>query len=245
MSDAPLSPQSNERAEFDIGTCIRDALASAWDAFPLWFVALLVMAVCVAVAAVTVIGVLLVVPVLVWGWTEFLLGVQDRRASLGDLFSGFSRYGDVLGPTLGLIGLFLVLGMLGNAVSSIGQWRGHSSTLVVGGLLNIAWTLFILPRFYFAYFYLVERRMGAVESFRASWDRTGPMAGRCTLLLLAGLAVGLVLAIPAGVILGVGLSGRGVVAGALGFGILIPPAVVIPYLMWTSAWRQLEGGGPA
>jgi hypothetical protein len=47
------------------------------------------------------------------------------------------------------------------------------------------------------------------------------------------------------VILGVGLSGRGVVAGALGFGILIPPAVVIPYLMWTSAWRQLEGGGPA
>ena len=113
MSENPYAPPGSDlggasprgflpgRGDFDIGQCLSEGWAKTWSNFPLWLVFGLAFVVLFAVAAMTVVGIFLVVPVLTWGGTLFVLHMYDGGAEFGDLFAGFSRYGTALVGMLG------------------------------------------------------------------------------------------------------------------------------------------------
>src|SRR5262249_9167821 len=115
MSDNPYAPPqaplsgpevlAGGTREPDPGACAREAWRDTWANFPLWLGAGIVWLLAVLAGVVSVIGIVFVVPVLFWGGYAFFLAMHDGKARVGDLFSGFSRYGQALG----MFGYFLVI----------------------------------------------------------------------------------------------------------------------------------------
>jgi uncharacterized membrane protein len=73
----------------------------------------------------------------------------------------------------------------------------------------------------FALYFAVDRRMGPLDAFRASWNYTRGQWLSIFLLVLAGIAIAIL----------------GLVALIVG---IIPASAVIAF-MWISAYRQLTG----
>src|SRR5882672_3480827 len=84
----------------DLGEAFREAWAATWANFPLLLAVWLLFFILAALSALTLVGLFLVLPVLAWGGTRFTLNVIDGGGEVGDLFSGFSDYGRVLGTML-------------------------------------------------------------------------------------------------------------------------------------------------
>jgi len=204
---------------------IREALSEAWSAtwanFPLWLGAAVVWMIAVALSTVTVIGIPLLVPVLGWGWILFSLHMLRGRARIEDVFAGFSRYGQVLGPMLAFGMIFFALSLCANAVSYVGQYQQDAALQTVGSLINLAFNLLIVPRLLFAQFYIVDRRAGAIEALTKSWHVTRELKLKAALL------------VPVLVLLSV--------AGFLVFVVGVIPAQIMGYLVVASAYRQMEG----
>src|SRR6185295_5317969 len=93
------------------------------------------------------------------------------RGELGLLFSGFRDYGRVLGTMWALFLLGLAAALPGQAAVLAGEHSGDPRMAALGGLLDLAWNLAMLP-LSFAPYFAVDRRMGALEAFRASWRCT-------------------------------------------------------------------------
>lgn len=169
----------------------------------------------------TIIGILLVVPVMAWGGTRFALNVHDERPEFSDIFSGFNDYKKKLAPSL-VLGLCLFgLGLLGNSVSFVGSLTGSFFLEWIGSLVSLAFSVLIMSRLSFAFLFLVDQELPAIDALKASWGITGPVWGRMILLSIVAGIIGM---------LGV---------FALGVGLLI--SFPVSYMMIVSAYRQAAG----
>lgn len=204
----------------DVARAVSEGWRAMLDGFPLWLGVGLLGMVLVLVSTATVIGIFLLVPVLVWGSLAALLAIFDGRGELRLLFSGFSDYGRTLLTMWGVFLLGIAIALPGQAAAWAGQHSGEPSLQALGGLLNLAWNLAMLPLSFSVYF-VVDRRTGALDAFRASWRYTRGQWLSIFLLVIAGIAIALL----------------GLLALIVG---IIPAGAVIAF-MWVSAYRQLSG----
>ena len=233
MTENPYAPPTAELAgnegfgsaagtgDFDIGLCVSEAWAGTWANFPLWLGAGLVLTVLMMLSTLTVVGLLLAVPHLAFGATYFFLRMHDREAEFGDIFAGFSDYGRVLVNMVVAFLILMVLQIIANALYWAGGVTENTTLMVVGYMISLAFSLLVAPRLYLAYFYIVDQDATGVDAMRTSWERTDVSKWKC---------LGLVL-----------LTGVITIAGMLALVVGVFPAMVMAYLMWASAFRQIEG----
>lgn len=238
MTDNPYSaPESNVAPEdtlspltgsgtFVLEKCLFDGWNRTLAFLGLIVAAGLVWSVVLGLGYVTIIGVFLIVPVMIWGGTRFALNVYDERPEFADIFQGFQDYGQRLVPNLILTLCLAGLGLIGSSVALFGSFVDSFFLALIGNLLSIAWSILVMSRFSFAFLFLVDRDLPPFEAIRASWDLTGPIWGRMILLSIVASIVGF----------------AGVLALVVGLLISIP----VSYLMIVSAYRQAAGRpGPA
>jgi len=170
---------------------------------------------------VTVVGLFLACPVFVWGFFRFNLNAVDGRAEFADLFAGFGDYGRVVGTMLVLMGLMILVGMVGQSVSIVGAMTESGALQGLGILVNFVWSLTVMPRIAFAWYYAVDHEMGPGEALNAAWAATDGQTGRC---LVLGILTSVVM-----------------IMGVLFLLVGVIPAVMIAYLMQAAAYRQLAG----
>ncbi len=222
----PDAPRLAAPAGFSIATAFGDGWRAMVSSFPLWLGIGAVGFLLIMVSVVTVIGIVLLVPVLSWGMLVAGLAMFDGRGRFSDLFAGFSIYGRAVAYGLALI----VLYYLASAPGILGQMAIESqdspAAVLLGGLVGFAWG-FVTIRFTPAWFFMVEHDMGPLGAMRASWTYTRGQWGRLILFMLATVGVAL---------LGI---------AALGIG-LIPATAVIGFA-YVSVYRQItqSGSGPA
>lgn len=220
---AALGDPTRERGtgRIDLGEAFREAWAATWANFPLLLGAWLLLVVLAALSTLTFVGIFLVLPALVWGMTRFVLNVIDGNAEIGDLFSGFSDYARVLGAMLVLGILILVLYLAGQALAVVGQLSSSAFLTFVGAIVNLGWSLGVMPRLAFVWYYVVDQGLAPVEALQTSWDATSDQKLTC---LLIGV-----------------LSGVIPVIGVLCLVVGVIPAVMLVYLLQAAAYRQLAG----
>jgi uncharacterized membrane protein len=209
----------------DVGRCMQEAWRDTWANFPLWLVAGLVWTLASVAGAITVIGILLVLPILYWGGYVFFLKMHDGGARVGDVFAGFSRYGQALLGMLGYAILTILLGLPGNIVTQIGARSSENVAYLyigLGGLLAVFIGLFVTPRLNFAPFLMVDRNLGLADALSETWSRTSQVKLPLALLTL--------------------LMGAAMLVGALALLVGIFPGFVFALLLWVSAYRQIFGG---
>ena len=170
----------------------------------------------------TCIGIFLLGPAFIWGITLFLLNTHDGRCDANDLFAGFRQYGKVIGRSLGLFLMLMLLGILGSSVQYLGMFMESEGLMLVGIIVNLAWSFGVMVRLYWAMFFLVDQDLDAVSSLKASWAAT---SGNWFRLVLLGLLSGLI-------------NLAGILALIVGIFVSIP----VTYLMFTSSYRQAVGG---
>jgi len=220
---APLGDSTRQRGtgRIDLGEAFREAWAATWANFPLLLGVSLMFLVVTVLSVLTVVGAFLVFPVLVWGAFRFALGVLEGSAEAGDLFSGFSDYGRVLAAMLMLMVAMLLLSLVGQVLSVLGQTSGSGLLLFVGVIANLGWSLGVMPRLAFVWYYVVDQDFDAVQAIQTSWRATSDQKLTC---LLLGIVSGV---IP--------------VIGVLFLIVGVIPAVMISSLMQAAAYRQLAG----
>lgn len=219
LADGPAAATGS--GTFDLGVAFNEAWSLTWANFGLLLGVGVVGVLLMAVSTVTVVGIVLLVPVFVWGGIRFMLNVIDGHAEFGDLFSGFQEYGRVLLSMLLLGVLSFLINLLGQSLSLVGSAAGVTSLELIGSLLNLAWALFVMARLNFAWFYAVDQGLGPVESLQASWDATSGLKGSCAALVIMSIVV--------------------ILIGALALIVGVIPAAMIAYLLPASAYRQMVG----
>jgi hypothetical protein len=221
LGGEPRGDTARGRGDFELGETLSDAWANTWANFPLWLWVGIVGTLAAVLASVTVIGIFLLVPVLGWGAILFVLRMHDGGAQLADLFAGFSLYGTALAGIL-VVGLaFVLLGAAGQSVQFAADLTGETWLHAIGIPLSLAVAFLVGPRLGLAYFYVVDRGLGPVEALQRSWQVTSPVKWKIVALLLLNYVV--------------------LIAGVLALVIGVIPASVMTYLMWVSAYRQIEG----
>jgi hypothetical protein len=231
MNHPPLNPYAPPKTDeasaqttagdFDIGRAVNDAWEATKRYFPLWLGVGIVGTILMVLSAITIIGYFLVVPVLGWGMTKFLLNMQDGRADFNDLFSGFSQYGKALGRTLLLGLIYILMSVLAESVTFVGMFTKSDVLQAIGGFIYLVVAFGLIVRMYFAMFFIVDRDMGATDSLAASWQAT---QGK-TWKLIGFAIVASVLA----------------VSGLIGLCVGVVFTVMMSYVMYASAYRQMVG----
>jgi hypothetical protein len=212
--------------DFDLARCFSEAWAHTWENFPLWLGAGIVLSLAMTASVVTLLGIVLLVPVLSWGGFLFALRMHDGGAGIGNLFAGFSRYGQVLGPMLGIFLLNIALGIPANFVMQLGANQQPPNLGLVGAgyALSIAVALLVTSRLTFAPLLMIDRDMRLGPAISEAWARTAELKGKVALLVVVNILVA--------------------IAGLIAFCIGLIPATVVGFLMWVSAYRQIFGGAP-
>ena len=211
--------------DFDIGRTISDGFERTKQYLGPAIGVLLLGGLLMALSAITVIGYFMAVPVFAFGLIKFFLNMQDQRqAQLNDLFVGFSNYWTVLGRMLLVSLIYIVSALLSESLVFVGQFMKSPLLTFVGYLIYLAFFALVLARWYFTFFFVVDRDMPAMDALSASWRVTqGKSLKMVGLALLAGL-----------------IAGCGVLALCVGVLFTIP----MSYLMYASAYRQVVGYGP-
>jgi uncharacterized membrane protein len=220
---AALGDPARERGtgRIDLGEAFREAWATLWANFGLMLGTWLLLLAVSLLSVVTVVGVLLVLPVLAWGMIRFVLNVTDGSGEVGDLFSGFSDYGRVLGTMLVFVILMALLYLVGQALSIVGRATGSGFIGLVGSAASLAWSLGVLARLVFAGFYVVDQGVAPVDALRTSWEATSEQKLNCLLLAILSFVIPVV--------------------GFLCLVVGVIPATMLVYLLQASAYRQLAG----
>lgn len=234
MSHDPYSPPESELTTdgagsayvggtglFDIERALSEGWGATWANFPLWLGVGIVAFVLSLLSVITIIGAIFALPVLLYGWIFFSLNMSRGTAQFSDLFAGFSRYGRAL---IQMLGFSLLMGLVGagiNSITYLGQIMGNTTIEALGWLVYLVLYLTVFPRLLLAQFYLVDRDAGPIEALKRSWQATAPQKLRAVGLFLCLIVVSLI--------------------GVLVLLIGIVPAQVIGYLVWVSAYRQIEG----
>jgi hypothetical protein len=204
---------------FDLGLCVSEAWMMTWRDFPRWIGMMLVASVVSVLAMVTVVGAFLVVPVVAFGYVAYLLRAYTDESEVGDLFCGFKTYGFALVQFLWLGLVYGALGVAAGSMQFVGEQMEVLSLQLLGGLAYVVIATFLLPRFQFAPFFVVDQNMPALDAVRTSWEIT---ADQKTPVVLLG-----------------GLSGILPLLGLLVLGIGFFPATMMASFLWVSAYRQL------
>jgi hypothetical protein len=220
---ATLSEPSQHRGtgRIDLAEAFREAWGTTWANFGLLLGAAIVFTLASLLSVVTVIGIVAVLPVLFWGQVRFILNVLDGNAEIGDVFSGFSNYVPNLVATLGAGALFLGIAILGQVPQWIGQATHLAVLSLLGALISLGWSVGVMPRLYFVWYYVVEQDMGPTDAIRASWAATADQKLICFVL---GVVTGLVMMV-----------------GFLFLIVGVIPAAMVAALMQAVAYRQLQG----
>jgi uncharacterized membrane protein len=231
MSDERYAPPSANLAaasadvpgtgHFDLGVSFSEAWAATWANFWLLLGVGIVFALLLLASAVTIVGIFLLIPVFSYGYVRFMLNVIDGTARFSDLFAGFQDYGRALLSMLLLFVVTTLISGLGQSVSLIGSAAGLPVLEGIGGLFSLAWTFFVMARLSFAWFYVVDRGLGPVESLQASWDATTELKGACAALIVLPIVL--------------------ILIGLLCLIVGVIPASMIAYLLPVSAYRQMAG----
>ncbi len=233
MTENPYTPPSSDlgvepgrrlaggAGDFDIGECVNEAWANTWAHFPLWLGVGFVGISAMMLAAATVVGLFIVVPVLWWGGIYFLLRVHDGGAEFGDLFAGFSRYAVVLVGMLVCYVLLLLVGMVGPGLQFAGEAIGNNAFIWAGMATNLVIALLVTPRLNFAYFYIVDQDLSPTEALARAWADTAKARWKVLVMVILSILFMVV----------------GVMALVVG---MIPAAMVVS-MMWVSAYRQIAG----
>jgi hypothetical protein len=221
LGDEPGRRLAGGTGDFDIGECVNEAWANTWAHFPLWLGVGFVGVSAMVLAAATVVGLFVVVPVLWWGGTYFLLRVHDGDAEFGDLFAGFSRYAVALVGMLVCYLLLLLVGMVGSGLQFAGEAIGNDAFIWMGMVANLLIAFLVTPRLNFAYFYIVDQGLSPTEAISQAWTDTA--AARWKVVVL--------------VILSILFMAIGLLALVVG---MIPAGMVVS-MMWVSAYRQIVG----
>jgi hypothetical protein len=221
LGGEPRGDTTRGRGDFDLGETLSDAWAHTWGNFPLWLWVGIVGALAAIFSIVTMIGIVLLLPVLGWGAILFLLRMHDGGAELGDLFAGFSCYGTALAGIL-VVGLaFTLLSGSVQVIQIAAERTGEPWLYFLWVLVYLGVFFLVVPRLAFAYFYVVDRDMGPVEALQRAWRVSSPLKWKLAALLLLNYVV--------------------IIAGLLALVIGAIPASIMTYLMWVSAYRQTEG----
>lgn len=232
MSENPYAPPSAEldvragagaregSGDFDIGQCLSEAWSNTWGAFPLWLGAGAAWLLAAMLAAVTIVG-LLLLPVLAWGATLFVLRMHDGEAEFGDVFAGFSRFGRVFAPMLALTVVIFALTLAAQSIQIVGLFAESDLLYAVGYLISLAFGLLVTPRLIFTYFYLVDRDLSATEALSRAWSETSAPKWKVVLLFILSQII--------------------IMVGFLALLVGAIPASVMSYLMFVSAYRQISG----
>jgi hypothetical protein len=220
---AALGDPARERGtgRIDLGEAFREAWTATWAHFGLLLGAWLLLVVLSALSVLTVLGTFLILPVLFWGVTRFVLNAIDGSAEIGDLFAGFSDYARVLGAMLVLMMLVLLIYFTGQGLAILGRASGSGLLTFAGVILNLVWGLGVIPRLAFVAYYVVDQGLAPVEAVKTSWSVTSDQKLTCLLLALL-----------CGVIPFIGLL-------CLVVGVI--PATMLVYLLQAAAYRQLAG----
>jgi hypothetical protein len=211
--------------DFEIGQAVSDGFERTKLYWSTAIGVLLLGGLLILLSTVTVIGYFLVVPVFGWGMTKFFLNMQDQRQpQLNDLFAGFSNYGTALGRML-LVGVtYIGMALLSESGVFIGQYLKSTPIVIAGYAIYLVFFVFVLARFYFAFFFLVDRDLKAMDALGASWRATeGKGLKMVGLALVAGL-----------------IGSLGVLGLCVGVFFTIP----MSYVMYASAYRQVVGYEP-
>lgn len=173
------------------------------------------------VGYISIIGIVLLWPVIAWGGSRFTLNVHDGRPSFIDLFSGIQQYSDVALQALILCILVTLVGAPASVVVLIATTFDSVLLLLVGMLFSAVYSCFVMSRLGFSFFFLVDQRVPAVRALQSSWKLTGPLWGRTILLALISYSIAN--------------------SGILAFGVGVFFTIPVSYLMWVSAYRQAVG----
>lgn len=206
---------------FTIGQCWNDAWEAAKKNAGLLIGGYLVVMIASFLFAITVIGYVVALPVMMVGIVRFGLELLDGDSRIGTLFSGFNGYVKWLGRTLLLTLILVILSLPGSALQLYATFNEDPSLILVGALVSIVWSVVVTLRFMFVNFYAVDRDLPAIEALRASWSATGPLWLKVLLLSL----VSGVVAMSGIILLGIGIFFTGPLAA----------------LMLASAYRQIAG----
>ena len=213
-------PRPSASGTIDIG----DALSEAWRTMTeQWVVGIfgyLLASILTMISFITCIGILLLAPIFAWGYTALVLNMIDGDAEIGDLFSGFNRYGEVLASMLVYYFLIFLLSVPQLVIDAVGRSADLPALSMLSIFVGFAISLFVTIRLYLAPYYIVDQGMGAVEAMKAAWEATSEQ--KVTIILLS-LVSGLV-----------ALSGFFIVL--IGMFFTLPLAT----LVWVAAYRQLE-----
>jgi len=236
MSENPYAPPQAALARpqileegtgtVDLGRCMQEAWRDTWANFPLWLGAGIVWLLATILSIVTILGILLLVPILYWGGYAFFLKMHDGGARIGDLFSGFSRYGQALIGMLGYAIVSFLIGLPGQIMTQVGV-RPPENWLLVGAgyLFGIVIFLFVGSRLNFVPMLIVDRDLGLGEALSQAWSRTSEL--KSPLALLAILMM-----------LSMFVSVLALIVGVI-------PGMVFAFLLWVSAYRQIFGASRA
>ena len=144
---APETTATGGRGDFEIGECLSDAWSNTWANFPLWLGVGVVFVLARLQSMATVIGLVLLLPVLCWGAKRFVLAMHDGGAEFGDVFAGFSQYGTALRGFL-VVGLVsFLISLLGQCVKNAGGVTGNAGVSLIGLLTNLAVAIVIQPAY--------------------------------------------------------------------------------------------------
>lgn len=215
------APAAGPGGSIVVGEAFREGWAATWSSFGLMLGVYVAGTLLTLLSALTIVGIFLLVPVFVWGFFRFNLNAIDGRAEFADLFSGFGDYGRVVGTMLVLMGLMVLVGMLGQSLSIAGAAANSVGLQLAGALLNFVWSLTVMPRLAFAWYYVVDGELGPSEALSAAWSATSGQTGTCLIIALLSTVV--------------------MIMGVLFLVVGVIPAVMVAYLMQAAAYRQLAG----
>jgi hypothetical protein len=131
---------------------------------------------------------------------------RNPTIEVGDLFTGFSKYGSTMGAGWLIVAVLGVpAGILSAAVIGIGAAVGRDAgqiIMVAGIAVIMVPVVYVALRLMFVFMLIMDQNMGAVESIKQSWALThghvlnlfviGLLAGAVTLVGLLLLVVGVI-----------------------------------------------------
>ena len=220
---APAGPTYAEgTGTFDLGV----AMSEAWErttqnAAPL-ILGTIVGGLVMVLGYVTIVGILLIVPVVGYGMVRLLLDAYDGEAEVGAVFAGFQRYGQALGAMLMLFLVFFATALPTYVLSGLGIYLESMALSMLSNVVSLVLTFTVTLRLYFAPFFIVDQGMGGWDAVKASWAATGEQKLMTFLLMLLAAIIGML----------------GLFALLIGMIFTIP----LSYMIYASCYRQMVGG---
>lgn len=217
---APVDGRTND-GRIDLG----EAISAAWQSMTanagVAIGGLLLVGVLSFLSYITVIGILVLLPVVMYGGIRLFLNLADGQGEIGDVFDGFRNFGTALLPMLLLLLMYLGAMIPAYGLMIGGAFAGKQSLMVIGQVYSYAVGFGVMIRMIYAPFFVVDQGMGAVDAVKAAWAAT---SGQYWIVLALTLVASII-------------GAAGMIALFVGMFFTMP----LSYLIYTHAYRQMAG----